>query len=151
HIKLHLSLSAYFNKIRHIQSLEKRHHWIWCFHPKLICNSTVCIFWINFFYHCTPLKIKTCQETPGHYLPRCFSFFFCCFISNLRSDSASFFSRLFTLRAFLCCSCCNFRACWDFVPMPVFSICLFTSRCILLGFFFISLTAVSTAGLNCRL
>ena len=50
----------------------------------------------------------------------------------------------------LFCSCCNFRACCDFVPIPVFASDLLISRCIRFGFCFGSFTTVATAGLNCK-
>lgn len=57
------------------------------------------------------------------YLPLCFSFLFCCFNSNCSCFSASRCSLVRTLRSSLPCSCCSFKACWDFVPMPISSTC----------------------------
>ena len=86
----------------------------------------------------------------GAYLPRCFSFFFFCLSRNFRSFSSSRFSRA---PAFLCafhCSCCNFKACCDFVPIPVSCVCLRASRWSRLGLWPACLTAAATAGLNLR-
>ena len=44
----------------------------------------------------------------------------------------------------------NFNACIDFVPIPTFCNCFFTSRCTLFGFFLASFTAAATAGLKHR-
>lgn len=68
-----------------------------------------------------------------YYLPLCFSFLFCCFNSNCRCFSASRCSRLIVLRSLFNCSCCNFKACCDFVPIPIFCTCFRTSLCIRFG------------------
>ena len=86
----------------------------------------------------------------GAYLPRCFSFFFFCLSKNFRSFSSSRFSRA---PAFLCafhCSCCSFKACCDFVPIPVSCVCRCASRWSRLGLWPACLTAAATAGLNLR-
>ena len=105
------------------------------------------------FFVCTTFDsfLNDLNESSKGLCPLCFSLFFCCFNSNIRCSFASFFLRFLSLRSCLLCSCCNFNACCDFVPIPVPIVCFFTSRCIRFGFLFISFTTVSTAGLNFKL
>lgn len=80
----------------------------------------------------------------------CVLLFFCCFNLNFCSASICFLCLELDLYSSFFNSCCNFKACCDFVPIPLFCNCFFTSLRTLLGFFLSFFTIVSTAGLNCK-
>ena len=94
------------------------------------------------------LFVEKQRHKGRHHLPLCFPFLFCCFSSNCRCFSVSRCSRLIVLRSVFDCSCYNFKACCDFVPIPVFCTCFRTSRRIRFGLRPVSFTSVATAGLN---
>ncbi|MNC23854.1 hypothetical protein D3C75_718900 [compost metagenome] len=75
---------------------------------------------------------KLCQSSSQW--PFFFSFFFSCFILNLRSSNASRFPLPVIFRSRLCASCSSFIACCALVPTPCEEVSSLALRCSLLGF-----------------
>lgn len=93
------------------------------------------------------LFVENRRHKGKYHLPLCFSFL-SLFQFKLLLFSASHCSRLTVLCSVFNCSCYNFKACCDFVPISAFCTCFRSSRCIRFGLHPVSFTSVSTAGLN---
>ena len=96
--------------------------------------------------HCFLFEFSRCGFL--HQCPRLFSFFFTCFISKRRCASASLCSRLIGRRSVFISSRCIWSACWDFVPIPLRSVCFLAFLSRRFGLSAVCLVSDSTAGLK---